>query len=297
MITVRVPATTANLGPGFDCLGLALGIYGEFSFEERESGLEFEGVAEEFQNEDNLAVVAYRRALLEMGEPEKGLFVRIRTEIPNCSGLGSSASLYVAGAVAANELHGRPLDQASLLNLVTELEGHPDNVAPALLGGLTSSIVMDDGRVFSMRSRVAPNVHMCALVPNFSLSTREARAALPRTLSLGDATFNVSRAAVLLKALEAGNFDAISAAMKDRMHEPFRARLIDEYDSVRQMALRSGAAAFCISGAGPTLLAVHRALTFPQRMEQAVKGLRNHWRVIPLEMDLDGATIVEEAEE
>ena len=297
MITIRVPATTANLGPGFDCLGLALGIYGYFSFEERESGLEFEGVAEEFQNEENLAVAAYRRALLEMGEPEKGLFLKIRTDIPNCSGLGSSASLYVAGVVAANELHGRPLDQASMLNLVTELEGHPDNVAPALLGGLTSSIVMDDGRVFSMQSRVAPNVHMCAMVPNFSLSTREARAALPRTLSLGDATFNVSRAAVLLKALEAGNFDAISAAMTDRMHEPFRARLIDEYDSVRQMALRSGAAAFCISGAGPTLLAVHRALNFPQRMEQAVKGLRNQWRVIPLEMDMDGATIIEEDEE
>lgn len=296
MITVRVPASSANLGPGFDCLGLALGIYGNFSFEEREGGLEFEGVAPEYQNEDNLAVVAYRRTLREIGAPEAGLYLKIDSEIPPCSGLGSSASLFVAGVVAANEIHGRPLDQASMLNLVTELEGHPDNVAPALLGGLTSSIVMDDGRVFSMRSRVAPNVHFCALVPNFSLSTKEARAALPRTLSLGDATFNVSRAAVLLKALEAGNFDAISAAMTDRMHEPFRQRLIDEYDSVRQRALKSGAVAFCISGAGPTLLAVHRVMDFPRRLEQAVKGLRNQWRVIPLEMDLNGATIVEEAE-
>ncbi len=296
MITVRVPASSANLGPGFDCLGLALGIYGKFSFEERESGLEFEGVAPEYQNEDNLAVVAYRRVLLEIGAPVKGLYLKIDSDIPPCSGMGSSASLFVAGVVAANEIHGRPLDQASMLNLVTELEGHPDNVAPALLGGLTSSIVMDDGRVFSMRSRVAPNVHLCALVPNFSLSTKEARAALPRTLSLGDATFNVSRAAVLLKALEAGNFDAISAAMTDRMHEPFRQRLIDEYDSVRQRALKSGAVAFCISGAGPTLLAVHRVMDFPRRLEQAVKGLRNQWRVIPLEMDLNGATIVEEEE-
>ena len=122
MITIRVPGTTANLGPGFDCLGLALGVYGYFTFEERESGLEFENVAPEFQNEDNLAIRGYRRAIREMGLEQPGIYLHIESDIPVSSGLGSSASLIVAGVVAANELHGRLLNAQTLLNLVTELE-------------------------------------------------------------------------------------------------------------------------------------------------------------------------------
>lgn len=293
MIHIRVPATTANLGPGFDCMGLALAAYGHFYFEERESGLEFENIAPQFCNEDNLAVTAYRRALKEMGKEFKGLYLCIRSDIPVSSGLGSSASLLVAGTVAANEIHGRPLSQDTLLNLVTELEGHPDNVAPALLGGLTASM-MCEGHAVSVRYPINDDVRICVLIPDFELSTKEARAALPTAITLPDAVFNVSRAAVLLKTLELGDWQLVGKAMDDKLHQPYRAKLIREYDKVKQMAMDCGAAAFCISGAGPTLLCVCHDDHFADRMSEAVKQCENKWRVLQLEVDHDGAKVIEE---
>ena len=291
MITIRVPGTTANLGPGFDCFGCALSIYGEFSFEERESGLEFENVAPQYCNYENLAVQGYMRAIREMGLSEPGLYVKIVSDIPDSRGLGSSASLIVAGVVAANEIHGRVLSEQVLLNLVTELEGHPDNVAPALLGGLTASL-MADGHVVSLNCPIAPKLRLCALIPDFELSTSLARSVLPDSVPRADALFNISRAIVLLKALDVADFDAIGFAMDDKLHQPYRAHLIDEYEEVRALALENGAAAFCIRGAGPTLLCVCRDATFAPKMTEAVKGLRNNWRVLPLMVDMSGAVVV-----
>lgn len=296
MITVRVPGTSANLGPGFDCFGLALSIYGKLSFEETESGLSFENVAPEFQNENNLAVRAYRRTLREISAPEKGLFVRIESDIPVSRGLGSSASLLVAGIVAANAAHGYPLDQQAMLNIATELEGHPDNVAPALLGGLTVSL-MDDKNIFCMECPVARNVRFCVLVPDFELETKKARAVLPAEIPFRDGCFNAAHSAVLLKALEAGDLKAIGAAMKDRLHQPYRTALINEYEKVYAMAMDCGASAFCISGAGPALMCVYSDRNFGGRMKAAVRSLHSRWRVLPLNVDTQGAVVLEEDEE
>ena len=293
MIAIRVPGTTANLGPGFDCMGLALNVYGVFHFEELDEGLRFDNIAPEFQNEENLAVRAYRRTLREIGAPQRGLYLRIHSDIPVSSGLGSSASLLVAGAVAANEIHGRPLDERALLNLVTEMEGHPDNVAPALLGGLTASM-MGEGGAISMRCPISPKVHVCALIPNFGLSTREARAALPAQVPLKDAVFNISRAAVLIKALEAGDFAAIAAATDDRLHQPYRAPLIRGYEKLRARALACGAAAFCVSGAGPTLLCLYGEGDFPAKMRAAAAEMEDRWRVLTMDVDTTGATVLKE---
>ena len=158
-----------------------------------------------------------------------------------CRGLGSSASLIAAGLTAANAAHDSRLDGAALLRLATELEGHPDNVAPALLGGLTASI-MDGDSVLAMRCPLSERLRFMALIPDFELSTRRARAALPSQVPLADAVFNASRAAVLLRALETGDMRAVSAAMDDRLHQPYRAPLIDEYEDVRALcaALRRG---------------------------------------------------------
>ncbi len=291
MIVVRVPGTTANLGPGFDCLGLALSVYGRFYFEERPQGLEFANIDPAYCNEENLAVQAYFRALERMGAERCGLYLKIESDVPVSSGLGSSASLLVAGVVAANEFHGRPLDLQTLLELVAEMEGHPDNVAPALLGGLTASMMVD-GRVISKTFPVSPKLHFCALIPNFELATKAARAALPRELKFADAAFNISRVSLLLKSMEDGDFDTLALAMDDRLHQPYRARLIDEYEQIRLMALENGAAGFCISGAGPTLLSVYQDEEFPRRMEEAVRGLRNRWRILPLDVDVQGATVI-----
>lgn len=290
MITVRVPGTTANLGPGFDCFGMALSVYGTLRFEEREAGLMFSGVDARFQNEENLAVTAYRRALREIGAAQKGLYVEIQSDIPVSRGLGSSASLIVAGIAAANAAHGYPLTENDMLRLATELEGHPDNVAPALMGGLTASIMADD-RVYAMRCPIAENVRACVLIPDFELSTHKARAVLPAQVPFADAVFNASHAAVMLRALETGDMAAIGAAMRDRLHQPYRKALIDEYDKVQALAIKNGAAAFAISGAGPTLLCLHDRADFAAQMEKDVRELKNHWRVMELRVDTQGVRI------
>lgn len=289
MTTVRVPATSANLGPGFDCFGIALSLYGTFSFEEIESGLEFSGVEERFSSADNLAVRAYFRALEEMEQPKRGLRVRIETEIPVSRGLGSSASLIAAGIVAANAAHGNPLDDETLLRLATEIEGHPDNVAPALFGGMTVSQTDADGaRCF--RFDVSEKVRFCALIPNFELSTEKARAVLPKQVSRADAVRNISCGALLLQGLRDGDFSMIAAAMDDRLHQPYRAALIDGYAQNREAALKLGAAGVCISGAGPTMLCAYADAAFEAKIANKVGA---NWRVLPLRVDSCGAEVTE----
>lgn len=293
MITVLVPATTANLGAGFDCFGMALSLYGRFSFEELPSGLRFEQIEAAYCNKDNLAVRAYRSAQRAMGLPESGLFVRIASDIPVSRGLGSSASLIVAGIFAANAAHGNRLSMQQMLNLASELEGHPDNVAPALLGGLTVSLY-ENGQAIAIPCPVSPRVHVCALVPDFELSTQRARQALPASVPLRDAVFNVSHAAATLKALEYGDFSLIQAALSDRLHQPYRKALIAEFDAVQALSMRCSAAACCISGAGPTLLCLYEQAEFPARIAQAVQELRHAWRILPLAIAPRGAHILSE---
>lgn len=293
MIAVQVPATTANLGPGFDCFGMALTLYGRFTFEELPAGLRFEGVPEAFCNANNLAVRAYFSALRAMNLPETGLFLRIASDIPVSRGLGSSASLIAAGIFAANAAHGSPLSDQQMLTLATALEGHPDNVAPALLGGLTVSM-MAEGQAIAIPCPVSEGIHVCALIPDFELSTHRARAVLPASVPFADAVFNVSRAAATLRALETGDCKLLAAALDDRLHQPYRQSLIAEYDRVRELALACGASAVCISGAGPTILCLHAQADFAAQMSQAVGALQHHWRVLPLRVDFQGAQVLEE---
>ena len=231
----------------------------------------------------------------ELGVPRRGLRVRIDSDIPPCRGLGSSASLIAAGLTAANAAHGGMLDGALLLRLATEIEGHPDNVAPALRGGLTASI-MDGDSVLAMRCTLSEKLRFMALIPDFELSTQRARAVLPKQVPLADAVFNASRAAVLLRALETGDMRAVTAAMDDRLHQPYRASLIDEYEAVRALALRSGAAAVCISGAGPTMMCVYADGEFNAAMARGLQDMRNRWRALPLLPDMQGALIEGEDE-
>ncbi len=291
MITVRVPATTANLGPGFDCFGLALGVYATLTFEERADGFVFEGVDERYCNEENLAVRAYFAALDQMGLPRCGLYLKIDSEVPVSRGMGSSSSLIIGGLMAANAAHGSALSRESILMLATKIEGHPDNVAPALYGGLTVSL-MEGGQVVSIPCPLADNIRVCLLVPDFELSTAKARGVLPPAVPHKDAVYNVSHAAVLLRALETGDMTAISLALRDKLHQPYRFGLIDEADVLEAAAFENGAAAFAISGAGPTLLCVHDSEGFAERMAAAVQGCRHHWRVLSPAIDTSGATVL-----
>lgn len=293
-VKIRVPATTANIGPGFDCLGCALSLYAEFTCEMIESGLEITGCPETFRNEDNLFVQAYRLAEKRMGVVPAAIRVHIDTDVPVSRGLGSSATLLAGGVTAANALNGSPLSRQELVELCNELEGHPDNVAPAVLGGMCASMVKD-GRPITVPVEVAPNVGFIAMIPNFETETRAMRAVLPKEIPFTDAVFNTSRLAVLLHGFRTGDLELIGDALEDRLHQPYRARLIHDYYFAEQSAFDAGCAAFCISGSGSTCLAVtdvRRAEAAAEIIRQKLSYSRDEWRMLVLPVDTQGAAVV-----
>ncbi len=290
-ITLRVPATTANLGPGFDSFGCALTLYNIYTFERCESGLEITGCPEEFRSRENLSVRAYDRVMQALGLPADGLRVHIRAEIPVCRGLGSSSAMLAAGALAANALHGSPLSRMELLTLCTELEGHPDNLAPTLLGGLTASL-MDGKTPVTACFPLSEKLHFAALVPDFPLSTRLARSVLPETVPFADAVFNVSHAALLLRALETADMPLLRLALDDRLHQSYRRRLIPGCDVVQELAAHFGA--FCISGAGPTCLCITDSAEAAERLAARLPEACPGWQALCLRADAEGAKQIQE---
>ena len=203
-VTVRVPATTANLGPGFDAFGCALGLYTDVTFEETDAGLEITGCDEAYQGPDNLAYTSYCAVLASLSEEVRGVKIHIDAHIPICRGLGSSAALLVAGAMGANVLRGSKLSTQGLLNITNAMEGHPDNLAPAFFGGLTASMV-DNGLPVTVSFPLHPSWEFLALIPDFDLPTTLARSVLPEQVSRADAIYNISHGAMVLKALELGD--------------------------------------------------------------------------------------------
>lgn len=287
-ITVRVPATTANIGPGFDSMGCALALYNYITCEVLPAGnLVITGCPEPYQNEENLAVQGYRAVLSRLGLPNEGLSLNIRAEIPVCRGLGSSAAMIAGGAAAANLLHGASLSSAELLAVTNEIEGHPDNLAPAIYGGLTASLV-EDGIPRTVRLPLSPTLRWVAAIPNFELSTHLARAVLPKEVTFVDAVYNASHVAVLVGALGRGDRELIAMALRDRLHQPYREKLIPEYNKVKTAAEQCGAIAFCISGAGPTLLALTDEASFAAQFAEKCKRLEHRWNIMELAVDTEG---------
>lgn len=288
---VRVPASSANLGPGFDCLGLAWQLYDEIEFEPSDT-LSITGCPEKYRGPENLACRAYRAALRAACAPERAVSIRfLRTEIPVSRGLGSSAALTAAGVLAADALGGLGLSRRALLEIASGVEGHPDNAAPALLGGLTAA-AMDGGRVLCAPFPLSERLCFAALVPDFELSTELSRSVLPERLPRADAVFNLSRTALLLKALETGDGELLAFAMEDRVHQPYRRRLIGDYEALRARALDCGALGFCFSGAGSTLLAAAPAGDFPARLAAALGRDFPAWQVRALTPDRHGAAVL-----
>ena len=287
-ITVRVPATTANIGPGFDSMGCALALYNYITCEVLPAGnLVITGCPEPYQNEENLAVQGYRAVLSRLGLPNEGLSLNIRAEIPVCRGLGSSAALIAGGAAAANLLHGASLSSAELLAVTNEIEGHPDNLAPAIYGGLTASLV-EDGKPRTVKLPLSPTLRWVAAIPDFELSTHLARAVLPKEVAFVDAVYNASHVAVLVGALGRGDRELIAMALRDRLHQPYREKLIPEYNKVKTAAEQCGAIAFCISGAGPTLLALTDEASFAAQFAEKCKRLEHRWNIMELAVDTEG---------
>ena len=254
MVIVRVPATSANVGVGFDCLGLALDLTATFLMTPSER-LEVEGCEERFRGEDNLVWQSYLDACRELNLEPQPLHITILSPIPLSGGLGSSSACVIAGIGAAMALSPEGFDRARALELAVRLEGHPDNVAPALLGGLVSSFV--DGDVTTTtRMDVADNLRFVAIAPPYEVRTSEARRVLPTEVSRDTAVWQMGRCVAMVRALELGDARLLAAACHDRLHEPYRAKLIPDYDTLRRAALEAGACGFIISGSGSTMIAV-----------------------------------------
>ena len=290
-VTVRVPATTANLGPGFDAFGCALKLYTDVTFEETEYGLEITGCDEAYTGPDNLAYVSYCAVLASMSEEVRGVKIHIESNIPICRGLGSSAALLVAGAMGANVLRGNRLSTQGLLNITNAMEGHPDNLAPAFYGGLTASMV-DNGLPVSVNFPLHPDWDIIALIPDFNLPTTYARSVLPNQVPRADAIYNISHGALVLKALELGDEKLLRTAMQDRIHQPYRKSLVADYEKIEAL-IRTTGAAFCLSGAGPTLLCITQDPKLEEKLAQKLPKITTAtWQILPLHVEFEGAHII-----
>ena len=290
-VTIRVPATTANLGPGFDAFGCALGLYTDVTFEETPFGLEITGCDEAYAGPDNLAYTSFCAVMASLSEEVKGVKIHIDAHIPICRGLGSSAALLVAGAMGANVLHGNKLSTQGLLNITNAMEGHPDNLAPAFYGGLTASMV-DNGLPVTVNFPLHPEWDIIALIPDFDLPTSKARAVLPQQVSRADAIYNMAHGAMVLKALELGDEKLLRNAMQDRLHQNYRKHLIEDYEKIEAL-IRTTGAAFCLSGAGPTLLCITRNGGLEEKLKEKLPKLtKAHWQVLPLHVEFQGARII-----
>ena len=262
-VVVDVPATTANLGPGFDCLGAALDLNNRFAMRRIEGGGErFELIIEGTEGShlrggpENLVYRAAQRVWKAAGLEPVAIEARVRLAVPPARGLGSSATAIVAGLMGANALVGEPLSKEKLLELAIDIEGHPDNVVPSLLGGLCMTAKAASKRWRVVRCEWTPSVKAVVAIPSIRLSTSEARRAMPKAIPVGDAVVNLGALTLLLQGLRTGNGDLISDGMHDRLHEPYRWRLIKGGDQVKQAAMDAGAWGCAISGAGPSVLAL-----------------------------------------
>jgi homoserine kinase len=252
-VSVRVPATSANIGPGFDCLGLALDLWGTITVERREPTPADDPMA-------SMAITAAHRVFDKVGQSGGRLSVTYEGVIPIARGLGASAVARVGGLVAANELSGRKLNRDELLVIATDLEGHGDNVAPAIFGGLQVSVVEND-HVLHTAVPLPTGLQAVLFVPEFRIATKDARRVLPDSLSRADAVHNIGRAALLVAAMARGRFDLLNAATQDKLHQPARSQLFPAMNAIFDAARAAGAHAAYLSGSGSTLCAFATANT------------------------------------
>ncbi|MDE2181338.1 MAG: homoserine kinase [candidate division NC10 bacterium] len=294
-VRVRVPASTANLGPGFDTLGMALSLYNEVELSDEGKGLQLqvegEGKVElEQAGERNLSVRAAQETLRDLGLQPAGLRVRQINRIPLGRGLGSSAAACLAGIAAAARLAGVQLSTDELLARALPFEGHPDNVTPALMGGLTASAIVA-GRVVAAKVPVPAHLKAVVVVPDLELATKRAREVLPKQVPFADAVFNLTRLALLLAGLVTDHPELLAPGTEDRLHQPYRAALLPGMEAILEEGRRAGALATCLSGAGSSLLALVSAdgEEIGQRMSKRWRrefGIEN--RVHLLEIDRQG---------
>lgn len=290
-VQVKVPATSANLGPGFDVAGIAVTLYNTFTFELIDEGLEITGCPKQFCNHENLVYQSFVKAAQYCGLSFQGLRIHCQSDVPFTRGLGSSSTCIVGGIVGAFAFQQRGDDKQDILELATEIEGHPDNVAPAIFGGFTVSVMAD--RVMTLNIPITHDYQLMALVPPFTLSTQEARSVLPQSLSRTDAITNVSHMALLIASMINGYDEGLKLAFQDCIHQPYRGPLIQGYDNIMSLLEKDdhflGA---YLSGAGPTIMTVlqEKAHVDHSYLCDVLGQHIKDWKIVDLKVDHKGYT-------
>ncbi len=270
-VSVKVPASSANLGPGFDCIGLALPIYNTITIEETVlpgTGIEINLISEEEtidemffdsipKDENNIVYKAVEMLYNSIGQEPSELRINIQSQIPITRGLGSSSSIVVGGLLAANKLLGNPADEAALLAIATEVEGHPDNVAPAILGGVVLASQEEDGMISYYKLKWPEEWDITVCIPDFELSTEIARSVLPKEVPMQDAIFNARHLAMLVQAINTADAKLMKKSLKDRIHQPYREKLVPGMKEIMEAFKHEDGVLGCVlSGAGPSMLVI-----------------------------------------
>ncbi len=256
-VEVKVPATSANMGAGFDTLGIALNLYNKITVEEIETGLEIQTLNKGYvpRDERNLIYRAIMMLFEYVGYTPKGLKITQNSEIPMTRGLGSSSACIVGGMLCANVISGRKLNYGEIINLASRMEGHPDNVGPAMYGGFCVSL-MEDNNTIVKSIKVNPNIRFALMIPNYFVSTRQSREALPHHVRFDDAVYNISHASMLQAAFVSGDTKCLKYGVRDKLHQPYRKGIIAGIDEIFNTSYELGSCATYLSGSGPTISSI-----------------------------------------
>jgi len=300
MLHIKVPATSANMGSGFDSIGVALQLYNHLWVEEISSGLEIEIKRKQEisipTDEHNLIYKTIRYFYEQKQLPMPGVRLIQEDFIPMVRGLGSSAACIVGGLVAANELAGRPCDSEELAQMASRLEGHPDNATPAIFGSMVVG-AQDDQFMKYARIELKDDLLFAIMIPDFPMSTAKSRGVLPDSYSRAEAVFNISRSALLVASMLTGKYENLEMAVEDKIHQPYRSQLIPGMDDIFDCAKKNGALACYLSGAGSTLMAIIKtkdADLFENSMSQYLATISGGWKLSLLKPDKDGAMVESE---
>lgn len=291
MLKIKVPASTANMGPGFDVLALSFKLYNEFIFEDSKE-LIINTPNKRYNNKNNLVYRTLVQILEEKGIEAPALKLTMRNEIPISRGLGSSATCILAGVIAANRYLKKKMTTEEIYLKAVAIEGHCDNISSQFFGGLTLSMREDD-RIFYRKANIPSGLLCTALIPDFTLSTKKARAVLPETVSLTDATYNLSHAMLFVESLKNGQFKDLKYFLKDKLHEPYRSSLIPNFDRIIQKAYDLGAYGAFLSGAGPTIMILRKneENSFKKNIQNYLHTLEDQWKAVDLSIDNEGTII------
>lgn len=296
MIKVRIPATTANMGPGFDSLGMALKLYNEIEIDEKigKTVIYNDGVESKEDYRKNLIYISLTKTLQKFDYIYDGFYINVsKCDIPISRGLGSSAACIIGGVSAASALMGNVMPKDKIIEIATEIEGHPDNVVPAVVGGMVVSL-KDDEKVNYSKVMVPDKLKFAAMIPDFQVSTAMSRGVLPEAYPKEDCIFNISRCSMLISALYNGELDKLRVCFNDKIHQPYRKSLIKNAEQILGKVKEIGAIGEFISGSGSTLMAVvdKNQENFEKEINSFLEGLEDKWKVVLLEPDMEGMQVV-----